>query len=524
MVEWIKYKGYPKDFFLMPLWCKILIAIWIITPFFVYFILPNLSIYLKNKKRLKYRYKLENLKLTNSFKNEDKLARRDLDNFNYEFNNKEIVIIVLGDLGHSPRMLNHVSSFLKLGYRVKLCGYLESDIEFNLFNGKDEDGNEYINNLSINEIKVIKNNFKLPYILFGILKIFIQIFELIKLLLGLINEETRYILIQNPPSIPLLLIICLLKSIKYPFLNLIIDWHNLNFTILNLRFKNENHFIIKFLKNYEKFLSYKFSDLNLTVSSKLKEFLINEFKINKDKIVIVYDKPIKQIFKTLTIDDDKENGNLEKMNIINSHKEIFSNGFDIENDKILITSTSFTEDEDFNLLIKSLIEFEKYLQDSKFNNNNNKKIYMIITGKGPKRDYYMNLIKNEKFEKIIIKNVWLKIEDYPKILKISDLGISLHYSSSGLDLPMKIVDLFGCGIPVISMNFPSISELVKNNINGLILKDNNNEIELFEKIKLLIIDNYDGKKLYNNLKKNCIIESEKNWDDEWMSKLSKRLI
>ncbi|OWB82714.1 hypothetical protein B5S33_g1342 [[Candida] boidinii] len=515
MVEWIKYKGYSKDFFYMPLWCKILIAIWIITPIFVYYIIPSIFIYLKDKRRLKYRQFLENLKLTNRFNNDDKLAKLDLQQFGNEFSNKEIIIIVLGDLGHSPRMLNHVSSFLKLGYRVKLCGYLESDIEFNLFNGEDEDGNKYRSNLSISEIKVIKNDFKLPYIIFGILKILIQIFELIKLLVGLITEETRYILIQNPPSIPLLFIICLLKYIKYPFLNLIIDWHNLNFTILNLRFKNEDHIVIRFLKNYEKYLSFKFSDLNLTVSSKLKEFLINEFKINEDKIVLVYDKPIKQIFKTLTIGDEDS----ERLCIINSHQEIFVNGFDIGKDKILITSTSFTEDEDFDLLIKSLINLEQYLQDSNYTG----RIYMVITGKGPKRDYYMNLIKQEtSFKKIIVKNVWLKIEEYPKLLKISDLGISLHYSSSGLDLPMKIVDLFGCGIPVISMNFPSISELVEDNVNGLILKDNHSDIELFEKIKSLIIDS--DTKLYDKLKTNCLIASEKNWDDEWTSKLSKRLI
>ena len=87
---------------------------------------------------------------------------------------------------------------------------------------------------------------------------------------------------------------------------------------------------------------------------------------------------------------------------------------------------------------------------------------------------------------------------------------------------MKIVDLFGCGIPVISMNFPSISELVEDNVNGLILKDNHSDIELFEKIKSLIIDS--DTKLYDKLKTNCLIASEKNWDDEWTSKLSKRLI
>jgi len=110
-----------------------------------------------------------------------------------------------------------------------------------------------------------------------------------------------------------------------------------------------------------------------------------------------------------------------------------------------------------------------------------------------------------------IITAWLAADDYPLLLGCyfhgsllsfklivlgsADVGVSLHTSSSGLDLPMKVVDMFGCGLPVAARNFKwyfietnchcnnaSISELVQNGENGFVFDNAEELAELFKQM------------------------------------------
>jgi hypothetical protein len=62
--------------------------------------------------------------------------------------------------------------------------------------------------------------------------------------------------------------------------------------------------------------------------------------------------------------------------------------------------------------------------------------------------YWVSLVGPWRLPKVLIIYFW-----NIRLLACCDLGICLHYSSSGVDLPMKVVDMFGVGLPVLAKNF-----------------------------------------------------------------------
>lgn len=221
----------------------------------------------------------------------------------------------------------------------------------------------------------------------------------------------------------------------------------------------EREFNVKFAKSVESYFGRK-SDLNFCVTQAMRQDLVDSYDIEAS---VLYDRPPER-FQPIALEKKHE----LFLRLAAVYPEFRSaNKYDNSTvftattasgevklregrPGLLVSSTSWTPDEDFQILLDALINYEESAanDDAKY-----PKLICVITGKGPMKAEYMKKIAASKWKYVSIVTPWLENEDYPQMLASADLGVCLHYSSSGLDLPMKVVDMFGCGLPVCAMNF-----------------------------------------------------------------------
>lgn len=118
---------------------------------------------------------------------------------------KRIGVFVLGPLDKSPRMLNHTLS---------LAEFTKFDIDFVGYKGssmtKKVDDYKQINLVYINTdiIDKLKSLPRIFYLFYAIMRIVIQITQLF---LIVARGNYDYILMQNPPCVPIMMVIVIYR-------------------------------------------------------------------------------------------------------------------------------------------------------------------------------------------------------------------------------------------------------------------------------------------------------------------------
>lgn len=318
-------------------------------------------------------------------------------------------------------------------------------------------------------------------------------------------------IVQNPPSVPTLVAVKLASWIRRSAF--IIDWHNFGYTLLALSLGRNSRFVALY-HWIEKHFG-KMANGSLCVTKAMQHELSQNWGISatvlydqppdffqpasleeKHKLFCGIDKSLRTPYslqdclsnEELTPDDDNPNVTLFTT----------QTGTDISlkwnRPALIVSSTSWTPDEDFSILLEAALMYDRRVS-ALLNEDDLKRedvfwqeikggkqyprLLFIITGKGPEKEKYEQKMAKLNLKRVAFRTMWLEPEDYPLLLGSADLGVCLHTSSSGLDLPMKVVDMFGCGLPVCAVSYSCINELVEVDKNGLLFSSSSELADQF---------------------------------------------
>ncbi|KAK1291975.1 hypothetical protein QJS10_CPB17g00663 [Acorus calamus] len=344
-------------------------------------------------------------------------------------------VVVLGDIGRSPQMQYHALSL------ASQAG-MEVDI---VADGGTDPHMAVIENLSIHLHKMRPihlrrlSNISRPLIL--VLKTFIQFVQLIWFLCVKIPRPDVFI-VQNPPSVPTLAAVKLASWLRRS--KFVIDWHNFGYTLLGLS-HGRSHPFVKIYHWCELFFG-RMAHGTLCVTRAMKHELDQNWGI---KATVLYDQP-PEFFHPTSLEEKHElfyrlqkelchshgildcvsfemrglnDSSSREGNESDSTATLFSTkvGHDIflkpNRPALVVSSTSWTSDEDFGLLLEAAVLYDRRAAAA---------------------------LKEDDMAEV--EMLWSDIRS-------ADLGVCLHTSSSGLDLPMKVVDMFGCGLPVCAVSY-----------------------------------------------------------------------
>ncbi|KAL3315339.1 mannosyltransferase [Cichlidogyrus casuarinus] len=404
---------------------------------------------------------------------------------------KTALVVVLGDVSRSPRICSHAIELSRDGWNTTILGYnarsassLPNDIRRkNIY--------DFGSIFGVIPIKILAFIFKFIFMFFSLF------------LTLLSNKNADLIVAQNPPSVPLFLVLVILSHMSRA--RFLIDWHNYGYTILNNGSQNLS-IMARFYKLLEiriarHFMSDPKRFMHICVSKSLAADIMQQMHVNA----------------TVYPELKDEGGSLRRT----AFTEITtSTGMKArwrqDRPFLLMSSCSWTPDDDMSSLLSALLLYDASAAEKQL-----PKLFCMITGKGPCKAEFERKLRETTLSHVHIVLPWLEASDYPKLLGCSDLGVCLHKSTSNLDLPMKVVDLFGCGVPVLALNYHALAELVSDKQTGCLFEGEDAAQQLAN--HLMRLASAAGQKELDTYRQNVVKMRNQafyNWANEWTEKVA----
>ena len=421
-----------------------------------------------------------------------------------------VQVVVLGDFGRSPRMQYHALSLAKQArLDVDVVAYAGSTPRSEIL----REPRIHLHLISPPPAWLARY---LPRVLALATRVLLQLFQLAALTLARLPRPD-YVLLQTPPCAPAFTacrLVALLRGAAF-----VVDWHNFAYTLMALKFGagGDAHPLVRLARWYES-TACRGADAHLCVTDAMRDWLAREWRVAG--AVTCRDRP-PAFFKRADASDAHElltriapalddaaapawARTLEPrarslFTAADANANPANDAADAKKKRraparprllppssgrpaLVVSSTSWTPDEDFGVLLDALVEYDRVAREDAMeaaasrgssagggdgirgrasSRRSYPDLFVVVTGKGPERESYEARIAALTLERVVVRTAWLASEDYPTLLGAADLGVCLHTSSSGLDLPMKVVDMQGAGLPVAAVRYDVIGELVR---------------------------------------------------------------
>ena len=181
----------------------------------------------------------------------------------------------------------------------------------------------------------------------------------------------------------------------------------------------------------------------------------------------------------------------------------------------IVCPTSWTEDEDFDVAIEAVVRLEERIRgwEAAVRGRRFTDLVILVTGDGARRAEFERRFAGLPARRVHLRARWLEPEDYPRVVGSADLGLCLHRSSSGLDIPMKVADLFGAGVPVCALDYGAcLAERVRHGDNGLLFST---AVQLADVLFDLFETFPTDQKVLDRLRSGARKSARPTWDEGW---------
>lgn len=307
------------------------------------------------------------------------------------------------------------------------------------------------------------------------------------------------VLVQNPPAFPTLAVSWF--SLRHRGARFVIDWHNIGYTLLQLRM-GQWHPAVRLARWYER-RDARRVDANLCVSRGLAAFLESRFGVKRTQVL--YDRPASPFVPIERAERERfRQALLARLGI-----HAATVGF-------IVCPTSWTEDEDFDVAIEAVMQLEERIRGWEAGRSGRRfpDLVILVTGDGARRAEFERRFAGLPARRIQLRARFLEPDDYPRVVGSADLGLCLHRSSSGLDIPMKIADLFGAGVPVCAIDYGAcLAERVRHGDNGLLFSTGRQLADvLFDLFETFPVD----QTMLDRLRAGARKSARPTWEEGWV--------